>query len=94
MSAEAYKAFGKKLSEDESLRKKFKQVGAENVDGIIALAKENGFDITKEDFVAAAKEFVASNELSDDDLQNVAGGNAVALVATGAAVAAVASRWF
>jgi len=42
MSVEALKDFGKKVLEDQELKKKAKQVGMDNMEGIIALAKEKG----------------------------------------------------
>ena len=74
MSTEAYKAFSQKISEDQELKSKFRQVDLGKLDGVIALAKEYGFDVTEEDLLAAAKELESSNELSDDALQKVAGG--------------------
>ncbi|HWR54982.1 MAG TPA: Nif11-like leader peptide family natural product precursor [Negativicutes bacterium] len=93
MSKEAYKAFGKKISEDQALKQKFKEVGPENLAGVIALAKENGFDVTEADFLAAAKELDASKELSDADLEKVAGGNAAAVGAVVAVSMAAAAHW-
>lgn len=85
MSVESLKAFSKKVVEDEELKKKAKEVGMENVDGLVALAKENGFDVSKQDFEEAAKEAQSSGELNEDDLEQVAGG----AVTVGAAVAGV-----
>lgn len=93
MSAEALAKFGKKVLEDPELKNKIKQAGLENLEGIIAIAKQNGFDIEKEDFIAAAKEFNSSDELSDDDLQKVAGGNAAAVGAVVAVSMAAAAHW-
>ncbi|NLB78607.1 MAG: Nif11-like leader peptide family natural product precursor, partial [Clostridiaceae bacterium] len=56
-----------------------KEAGINNIEAMISLAKENGFDIQKEDFEAAAKEFESSDELSDEDLEQVAGGTTLAL---------------
>lgn len=87
MSVEEVKAFGQKVMQDEELKSKAKQVGMDNVDGIIALARENGFDVTKEDFEAAAKEVQSSNQLNEEDLEQVAGG----AVTAGAALAGVSA---
>ncbi len=87
MSLDKFKAFSQKVLEDQELKKKAKEIGMNDLDGIIALAKENGFDITKEDFEAAAKEFESNNELSDEDLEQVAGG----VVTVGLALAAVST---
>ena len=88
MSLDALKDFGKKVMEDADLKAKAKKVGIENVDGIIDLARENGFDISKEDFEAAAKEAQSSDELNEDDLEKIAGGF---VTSTAAAVVAAAS---
>jgi predicted ribosomally synthesized peptide with nif11-like leader len=88
MSLDALKDFGKKVMEDADLKAKAKKVGMENVDGIIALAKENGFDISKEDFIAAAKEAQSSDELNEDDLEKIAGGVATSTAAAAVGVAA------
>ncbi|MTI83414.1 MAG: Nif11-like leader peptide family natural product precursor [Firmicutes bacterium] len=96
MSVADLKAFGKKVVENEELKKKAKQVGMDNIEGIIALAKENGFDVSKADFEAAAKDLKSSDELSEDDLEQVAGGfitvaAAAAVVGAGAGVASTTS---
>jgi predicted ribosomally synthesized peptide with nif11-like leader len=87
---ESFKAFTFKVLEDEELKKKAKEIGINNIEAIIALAKENGFDIQKEDFEAAAKEFESNDELSDEDLEKVAGGVVTASVALAAVSAAAA----
>jgi len=87
MSLEELKSFSKKVVEDAELKKKAKEVGMENVDGLIALAKENGFNVSEEDFEKAAKEAQSSGELNEEDLEQVAGG----VVTAGAAVGAVAA---
>lgn len=74
MSVEAWKAFGAKVMEDEELKAKAKEIGLENVDGIITLAKENGFDVTLEGLEALAKELQPKEELDEDELDQVAGG--------------------
>ena len=87
MSVEALNAFGKKVLEDQELKAKAKQTGLDNLEGLISLAKENGFDISKEDFEAVAKELQSTDELSEDDLEQVAGG----VVTVGLALAAVSA---
>lgn len=89
MSVEELKAFGKKVVEDEKLKKKAKEIGMEDVEGIITLAKENGFDVSKEDMEAAAEEMKSTGELNEDDLEQVAGGfvTSTALAVGTAAVA-------
>ena len=81
MSVEALKAYGKKCIEDEELRKKAKAVGVENIPGQVELAKSHGFDFTPEDLQSLAKEVGVEGELSEDELESVAGGFVTALAA-------------
>jgi predicted ribosomally synthesized peptide with nif11-like leader len=83
---------GKKVVEDEKLKKKAQEIGMEDVEGIITLAKENGFDVSKEDMQAAAEEMKSTGELNEDDLEQVAGGFVTSTaVAVGTAAVAVGS---
>ena len=66
MSKEQLKAFLKKVESDTSLQEKMKAAG--DADAVIALAKEVGFMISAEDIADA------SSELSEEDLESVAGG--------------------
>ena len=94
MSVEALKEFGKKVVEDEGLKAKAKEVGMENVEGMAKLAQDNGFDVTAEDFQAAANQAQSSGELSEDDLEKVAGGfvtASLAVAAVGAAAGAASA---
>ncbi len=61
-----------KLKEDAGLREKLQ--GAADLDGAVALAKEAGFDVSKADWL----KYQANQtlELSDEELEGVAGGNA------------------
>jgi len=90
MSLEELKSFSKKVVEDAELKKKAKEVGMENVDGLIALAKENGFNVSKEDFEKAAKEAQSSGELNEEDLEQVAGGAVTAGAVAGGVAAGAA----
>ncbi|GAB6179492.1 hypothetical protein JCM14036_08110 [Desulfotomaculum defluvii] len=93
MSVEDLKAFGKKVWENPDLKEKAKQIGIDNLEGIIGLAKENGFSISIEDFEILAKDFQSTDELSNDDLEKVAGGNAAAAAAVGAVAVAAGAHW-
>ena len=64
MSEEQLKAFIAKVQEDSSLQEQLKAEGADPV----AIAKAAGFTIKLQDLHAAA------SELSDEDLEAVAGG--------------------
>jgi len=72
MSEEQLTALLAKLKEDEGLRERFK--GAADLDAAVAMAKEAGFDVSKADwFRHEAKQTL---ELSDEELEGVAGGGA------------------
>jgi len=95
MSVEAVKGFIEKVGQDEELAEKVKEAGTD-VNEIIRLGKENGFEFTAEDMKALHDETAKSGEeLSDEDLEKVAGGfvtsTAVAVVAGLAAAAASAA---
>jgi predicted ribosomally synthesized peptide with nif11-like leader len=76
MSVENLKKYGKLCLENEEARKKAKEIGLQDLDGHIAHAKTLGLEISKADFEALAKEagLGEKKELSEADLQKVAGG--------------------
>ena len=63
MSEEQLKAFLEKVKADTSLQEKLK--AASDADAVVAIAKEAGFSISAEDY---------ASELSDEELEGVAGG--------------------
>ena len=67
MSQEQLQAFIEKVQGDTRLQEKFK--AAADSDAVLAIAKEAGFLITAEDIQESAKV-----ELSDEELEGVAGG--------------------
>ena len=70
MSEEQLTALLAKLKEDAGLREKLQ--GARDLDSAVALAKEAGFDVSKADWLKyQAKQTL---ELSDEELEGVAGG--------------------
>jgi predicted ribosomally synthesized peptide with nif11-like leader len=70
MSEEQLSALLAKLKEDEGLRERFK--GAADIDAAGAIAKEAGFDVSKEDWLKhQAKQTL---ELTDEELEGVTGG--------------------
>jgi predicted ribosomally synthesized peptide with nif11-like leader len=72
MSEEQLTALLAKLKEDAGLREKLQ--GAADLDAAVALAKEAGFDVSKADWLRyQAKQTL---ELSDEELEGVAGGDA------------------
>lgn len=90
MSIENLKKYGKLCAEDEAVREKAKAIGLQDVAGQIAYATSLGLPFSEEDMTALAKEVGADqkDELSEEDLEKVAGGF---VTATAAAVAGVAA---
>jgi predicted ribosomally synthesized peptide with nif11-like leader len=69
MSEEQLKAFLEKVKADTSLQEKLK--AAADADAVTAIAKEAGFSISADDLKMAQV-----TELSDEELEGVAGGGA------------------
>ena len=67
MSEEQLKAFIEKVKADTSLQEKLK--AAADIDAVAAIAKEAGFSISADDINQA------QSELSDKELEGVAGGD-------------------
>jgi predicted ribosomally synthesized peptide with nif11-like leader len=84
MSVESAKAFLAKFNSDSDFRAKLE--GAGDAAATQAIVKEAGFEFSKAELKECA---AASSELSDADLENVAGGNAAEW--SGAAVGTVAA---
>ncbi|MBP7176311.1 MAG: Nif11-like leader peptide family RiPP precursor [Thermoclostridium sp.] len=84
MSVENLKAFGMKVVEDKELNRKAREAGLNNIEGMIALAKEYGYDISMQDFIDIAKDMESADELSDDELEQVSGGISPVAGAVGA----------
>ena len=77
MSEEQLSALLAKLKEDAGLQEKLK--GAADLDAAVAMAKEAGFDVSKADWIKyQAKQTL---EISDEELDRVAGGSCVGLTA-------------
>ncbi len=66
MSEEQLKAFLEKVQGDTSLQEKLK--AAADADAVTAIAKEAGFNVSADDLTKA------QSELSDEELEGVAGG--------------------
>ncbi|MDB4677230.1 Nif11-like leader peptide family natural product precursor [Synechococcus sp. AH-551-B05] len=71
MSEEQLKAFLEKVKEDTSLQEKLK--AAADADAVTAIAKEAGFNVSADDLTKA------QSELSDEELEGVAGGRGLPL---------------
>jgi predicted ribosomally synthesized peptide with nif11-like leader len=76
MSVENLKKYAKLCAENEEAGKKAKEIDGKDLEGRIAHAKSLGLEISKADFEALAKEIGldGKKELSDEDLEKVAGG--------------------
>ena len=73
MSEEQLTALLAKLNDDAELREKLR--GAAGLDAAVAMAKEAGFDVSKADWLRyQARQTL---ELSDDELERVAGGGSL-----------------
>ena len=68
MSEEQLKAFLEKVKADTSLQEKLKAAG--DADAVVVIAKEAGFSISADDLKQAQ-----SKELSEEELEGVAGGS-------------------
>jgi len=70
MSEEQLAALLAKLKDDEGLQDKLK--GAADLDAVLAIAKDAGFDVSKADWLRyQAKQTI---ELSDEELEGISGG--------------------
>jgi predicted ribosomally synthesized peptide with nif11-like leader len=72
MSEEQFKALLTKLKADSIFKEKL--LGATDLDAALALAKEAGFEIGKEDWVNKEALVRQAYSLSDEDLESVSGG--------------------
>ena len=72
MSKEQLKAFLEKVKGDTSLQEKLK--AAADADAVAAIAKEAGFSISADDLAKA------KSELSEEELEGVAGGTLILAV--------------
>ena len=70
MSEEQLAALLAKLKDDAGLQEKLK--GAADLDAVLAIAKDAGFDISKADWLRYQAN--QTLELSDEELEGVAGG--------------------
>lgn len=81
MSVENVKKFQKDLKENDVLRKKFEEEitkegmsSEKDYKAIAKIIQKLGYDITEEDFVNIKKEMSSGQELSEEELDKVAGG--------------------
>ncbi len=93
MSVEDLKKYGQMCAENEEVRDKAKEIGMEDVEGQIAHAKSLGLTFSQSDLEALAQEAGVgqSDELSEEDLEKVAGGVVTTTVAAFAACVSAAA---
>lgn len=85
MSIDALKEFTKAVVTNETYQEKAKKIGLNDIDGLVKFGKELGYEFSLEDLQAYANETGSQkDELSEEDLELVAGG-----VATTTALAVV-----
>ena len=82
MSQENMIAFIAKVQSDSDLLAKMKAVT--DADGAIAIAKSAGFEVTAGDLIRQQARL--ASELSDEELENVAGGNTPTILFTGSVI--------
>ena len=77
MSIEQFRNFIQKVDEDESIREKVKSFDPNNSEELVSYAKSLGFEFSMQDMLDAVKEAginPSESELSEDQLEQVAGG--------------------
>ena len=72
MSEEQLKAFIEKVKVDTSLQEKLK--AATDADAVVAIAKESGFVVSADEIKTTQSAPQELQELSDEELEGVAGG--------------------
>lgn len=88
MAVENFEKFLKLVGEDQDVAKKFEAISSD-LNAVIQLGKEQGCAFTTEDMKAYHEQH--DNELSDEELDSVAGGGVTSFAACVAAGAAVVS---
>ena len=89
MASSDVKAFFEKVNSDPALVAKAKAVGTSDYDKVLAFAKELGFSFNQKDLLAHLADSLGdSSELSEGDLDSVAGGT-VSATAVGVAASVV-----
>ncbi len=75
MSKQAVVSFINKVNEDERLFEKIGKLPSSRVEAVVALAREEGFDFTTEEFISTVlSQRGADGELADEELGKVSGG--------------------
>ncbi|SRR5258708_2513154 len=76
MSQEMVLAFATKVKQDPALLAKLRPLAADDMTGLLRVASEAGFDFNAEDYMAfmQAQSIAPASDLSDNDLDVIAGG--------------------
>jgi predicted ribosomally synthesized peptide with nif11-like leader len=75
MSVADLKKYSQMCQEDQTVRQQAKEIGMVNLEGQIAYAKELGLQFNKDDVQTLADEAgVTKGELSEEQLEQIAGG--------------------
>ena|SRR5258708_9583451 len=76
MSQENALTFIRQVNQDAGLQAKLRPLAANDMTSLLKVAAETGFDFSADDYLAAmqAQSIVPTSELSDDDLNLIAGG--------------------
>jgi hypothetical protein len=90
MSLDALKEYGRRCATDPALARRAKEIGIGNVQGQIEHARTLGLNWTQDDMAALARETGAGAELSEEQLERVAGGIVSLTAALAVATAAAA----
>lgn len=92
MSVADFKKYGQMIAENKDVREKAKAIGMNDITGQIAYAKDLGLEFTVSDMQEMAKESgISKDELSEEQLEQVAGGIATTTLAVIGAVVGVAA---
>jgi len=91
MSLENLKKYADHCVHNNSARARAKVIGHDDIDGHIVHAREHGFDFSADDMDAMRDELIASGDLTEEQLENAAGGTPTLVVAAAAGAAVEAA---
>jgi predicted ribosomally synthesized peptide with nif11-like leader len=91
MSLENLKEYGRRAATDDTVKARAKAIGLQDMSRHMEYASSLGLDFDQDDVNALAKEAQGSEELSEDQLETVAGGIVSATAAVVAGVVGAAA---
>ena len=75
MSTQDLQTLMKMVEDDSAVAEKVEAIGHDNIDGLIAYARELGLSLDASDFTAMKESLLRQGqEISEEDLESVAGG--------------------